>query len=385
MKVNTSLIVNNPISKLTELADESLKINVVIAFLTLPGLEWLDTEHYSKSEFIVGVDSGITSKSAIQHLDDNEASIHIYNNPKMFFHPKSIHFKTQNNEHIFIGSHNLTGGALNSNYELSALITKTTTNEEFFNQFEIQFDYLLNSEYCNRPDKVFYDSYNEQKLKYFKPTVKFSQRPKKTTLSKFPKESSIIKKYLKTIATEFPNVSRVRKQKIKDHPLKQINDNKFVPALSKLLQENIYKSLNFRSKLNVGGNWYAIPNVFIDHQITDDWSKITKTGYLALQIFFNDDYSKVNFAVVVQYELSKKNKSGTPPTWVQKRINRICALNELHEDYTSSLRFGYKDINVWFKPIKRYEFEMKSLPTDEILFNSIKELTKLYLASIPVD
>lgn len=384
MSNNIELIVNNPIEKLSRLADNATEINITIAFLTEKGLEWLNENNYSKCKFIIGVDSGITTKSAIKMLDEKGSSVNIFHNPSMFFHPKSIWFKSTQSEHIFIGSHNLTGSALNSNYELSALIERNKSNLQFFSQFQIQFRFLLNSDFCNKPDNSFYENYNEQKFKPINPNVKFSKKPSKDRLSIPVKGASVIKEYLIHIANDFPNLKRKKAQIIREHPLKKINQQKYVPAITKLFQENINPAIKFRSDLNQGGNWRRIPNIFIDHESSDDWNDIRSYGHLAVQWYYSDDFRQICLAFVIQYELDTKDSVGAPPLYLENRIRQIKEMSNLTTEFPSIIRFQYKDIHVWSKPLMQFEYELDALPSDDIIFNSIKELLIIYLASLNV-
>lgn len=115
------LLITDFEDELRELAEEAIEIKVLIAFLTEEGLRWLPEEKMPASNFIVGVDLGITSPDALRTLQSSGAEVRVFQEPGRLFHPKAIYLKTAEAEHLIIGSNNLTASGISSNHELATL------------------------------------------------------------------------------------------------------------------------------------------------------------------------------------------------------------------------------------------------------------------------
>lgn len=79
----------------------------------------------SKGTIFAGIRNGITSIQAIFHLIDVGMNVYLVDtgSSNIIFHPKLYVFEFDNYYEIIIGSANLTSGGLNSNIELSTLLT----------------------------------------------------------------------------------------------------------------------------------------------------------------------------------------------------------------------------------------------------------------------
>lgn len=151
---------------LRELAETATEIKVLIAFLTEEGLRWLPREKMPVSDFIAGVDLGITSPEALRTLQTNGAEVRVFHEPGRLFHPKAIYLKTEEGEHLIVGSNNLTASGISSNHELATKSERNSDSEEAFVDFLAHFDSLKSHQGCFVPGLAFYESYRPSQLRY---------------------------------------------------------------------------------------------------------------------------------------------------------------------------------------------------------------------------
>lgn len=111
-------------------------LNIVVAFAKNSGvLRIKDSlkkfrDRGGKVNVYVGVDLGGTSYEALTALLINTDSLHVVHSEKgQTFHAKIYQFLGENKGLIVVGSHNLTGGGLWSNFESSVHITIDGSNE----------------------------------------------------------------------------------------------------------------------------------------------------------------------------------------------------------------------------------------------------------------
>ncbi|WP_048797329.1 phospholipase D family protein [Serratia sp. 506_PEND] len=111
-------------------------LNIVVAFAKNSGvLRIKDSlkrfrDRGGKVNVYVGVDLGGTSYEALTALLINTDSLHVVHSEKgQTFHAKIYQFLGDNKGLIVVGSHNLTGGGLWSNFESSVHITIDGSNE----------------------------------------------------------------------------------------------------------------------------------------------------------------------------------------------------------------------------------------------------------------
>lgn len=382
------LIVNNPGQSLKSLANQAIEIKIVIAFLTEAGIGWLPDEKWSKSQFIIGINSQITSKECVKQLQEGGSDVNIFYDSKALFHPKAIYFKTEKGEYLFIGSHNLTGAAMERNYELSVLLKREKSTEEIFADFMAQFNSFLANENCYKPGKQFYDVYRTKRIQYKenefdKAELGFDGKGKHNKTTLFPEKIDAISDFIKVIAEEFPKLERKRHQKIVKHPLK-VDNTQYKPVIDRILKENVDSRISFFSQLNIGGNWYRIPNIFIEHSQREDWSNVGDRGLLRVQIHFDDKYQKVMISLVLLYEIDKADKSGTMPAAVFDRLKNIARtigvdINSLPDHF---LHWGYKNLSLWSKPIVSVRYNVADLPDEQKLYTELKKIVNLYLSAI---
>jgi len=393
------LIVNDAESTLLELAHEAEEIRVMSAFLTESGLAWIPPNKFCKASFIVGVNLGITSPEALKLLERSGANVRIFFEHGRLFHPKAIYIKSENTEHLLIGSHNLTDSGLNSNIELSILSSRDDSNDEVFLDFLAIWDDLQYHPKTFQPDEQFYSEYRQSDI-----ISQFSSYTDSPVLSSVKREStprilnnlgdiSSLSEYLRTLSREFPLIDRRRGNTVKDHPLRILNNEKFQPILTSIVSKLSGGRLKARSLLTVGGGWYRIPNIFIFHPSREPWENVDHRGRLLIQVHFSEDYSKVYFSLVLQFNLPPNNHSGDLPENVHDRyllIYDYIGMRPKREDRNTPAfkhwEYRNKETNevLWSKIILSYEYLLSTLPPDEDLLKDLYELIITLDATLPI-
>jgi len=107
-------------------------VKFLMAFANERGLGMirLELEHFHDGggvvEFIVGLDYGITSRTALEYLTRRlpNASVYAFHTAgrQATFHPKMILFEGTRSVSVIVGSSNLTSGGMATNFELGALV-----------------------------------------------------------------------------------------------------------------------------------------------------------------------------------------------------------------------------------------------------------------------
>lgn len=111
-------------------------LNILVAFAKTSGVLRIKAaigqfrSHGGKVNVIVGVDLGGTSHEALTSLLTNTDSLAVVHSEKrQTFHPKIYHLEGSEGDLLIVGSNNLTGGGLWTNFE-SSLIVQTNDSEE---------------------------------------------------------------------------------------------------------------------------------------------------------------------------------------------------------------------------------------------------------------
>jgi len=180
------------ISQLIEQADE---IIICVAFLKSSGLDFIIDKLKSQTgncTFYIGTDYFLTEPNAIRKLSKQGHLIFRTQKKGITFHPKIYYFKKGNSISILIGSANMTGGGLESNYEVSFLIetnSNSTIDKDFKSIIKIYADNsidfgdeLLISQYEND-----YEKYKQKHKKADKEFKDEQDKVHKFDLSKLPK------------------------------------------------------------------------------------------------------------------------------------------------------------------------------------------------------
>jgi HKD family nuclease len=142
------LVTNNKIpthsSVIKRLLANSDETIICVAFLKNSGLNSIINRLSGNCVFYVGTDYFITEPSALRKIYKNH-KIYLTKKEKTIFHPKIYYFRNGRNISIMIGSANLTGGGLENNFEVSALIQTekgSSIDKEFKSMINL---YSLNS------------------------------------------------------------------------------------------------------------------------------------------------------------------------------------------------------------------------------------------------
>jgi len=115
---------------INRLIKKSDKIIICVAFLKLSGLNFIlkELKHkVGKCTFYIGTDYFLTEPIAVRKLISQGHLVFKIHKPHSTFHPKIYYFKQGNSISILTGSANMTGGGLETNFEISLLI-ETHTN-----------------------------------------------------------------------------------------------------------------------------------------------------------------------------------------------------------------------------------------------------------------
>ncbi len=141
------------------------RIDIIISFLMESGVRLIlddlkkALERGVKIRILTGNYLGITQPSALFLLKKelgNQVDLRLYNNPKKSFHPKSYIFHYKNDGEIYIGSSNLSYGALTSSIEWNYRFTRTN-NSIAFDVFFKAFEDLFHNHSYKVTDKVLHE------------------------------------------------------------------------------------------------------------------------------------------------------------------------------------------------------------------------------------
>ncbi len=133
------------LSHINRLIGGSEEIIICVAFLKNSGLNNIIDKLTDNCTFFIGTDYYITEPSAIKKLLKKGHFVYLTKKVKSTFHPKIYYFRKGKSISILTGSANLTGGGLETNFEVSVLIETekgTSVDKEFKSMIET---YLENS------------------------------------------------------------------------------------------------------------------------------------------------------------------------------------------------------------------------------------------------
>ncbi|MEN5081002.1 phospholipase D family protein [Bosea sp. TWI1241] len=111
----------------------------------------------AKLEVVVGLSFGGTSAEALMHLHQMGAQVRLFHkHPRQTFHPKIYCFDSggshPRNARVLVGSSNLTGGGLFSNYEGNLTIDlqprDVASDATFYESVMDEFDEIVGSDFC---------------------------------------------------------------------------------------------------------------------------------------------------------------------------------------------------------------------------------------------
>ena len=117
---------NHLIKRLRESIKNAKSIDIIVSFLMESGVKMLLNDLKDALDrgvnirILTGNYLNITQPSALYLLKDelkNKVDLRFYNNPKKSFHPKAYMFHNELDSEIYIGSSNISRGALTSSIE----------------------------------------------------------------------------------------------------------------------------------------------------------------------------------------------------------------------------------------------------------------------------
>lgn len=220
---------NHPFHKevITRLIEESDEIIICVAFLKTSGLDSIINKLKNKAGkciFYIGIDYYLTEPNAIRKLLHQGHTVFRTKKSNSTFHPKIYYFKKGNTVSILNGSSNMTGGGLETNFEVSFLIETTTTSDihtEFktliniYENYSIDFsDELLISQY-----EADYERYKE---KHKKADKEFRDEKRKAYELDLSMISKYVNKYYSDKYTAERFEYRTAKYKIAKELLREI-------------------------------------------------------------------------------------------------------------------------------------------------------------------
>lgn len=149
-------------NRLKEGFKNAVSIDIIVSFLMESGVKLIANDLKEAIERGVKVRIlsenylNITQPSALYYLKDklqDKVDLRFYNNPRKSFHPKAYIFHYENSGDIFVGSSNISRGALTNSIEWNYRLRKEN-NEEDFNVFYNTFEDLFNNYSFEVTDEV---------------------------------------------------------------------------------------------------------------------------------------------------------------------------------------------------------------------------------------
>ena len=396
------LLIDDFEHELTGLAESATEIKVLIAFLTEGGLNWLPDDRMPDSQFIVGIDFGITSPDALKALQTGRADVRVFHDQGRLFHPKAIHLKSETAEHLIVGSTNLTSSGISSNHELSTLSERNGENDQAFADFLAYFHSLKSHEGCSVPDEQFFRDYSQTPIqsdlasrlkgqRFSPPQVQ--ERP---TASIDASRAETLDQSIRRLAEEFPNLYRVQGVPLKDHHLKVWNDKEFRPLFQDIVTKVSQGRLKGTSQLNVGGKWRGIPHILAANESLEPEKNYRpeknsrQRSRLVLQIHFSEDYKTVYFSTALHYYPPKSDKTGEMPPPVADRFSRL--LQHLEHFSSKAIidmppfrHWRYKGDFLWSNPLISFKYQVASLPANEELCSDLELLANAMNGAMAID
>lgn len=153
---------NHLYNKLKDCFKKAESIDIIVSFLMTSGVKLIinDLKDAIDRGVNIRILSGnylnITQPEALYMLRaelGNKVNLRFYNNKNRSFHPKSYIFHYRNDSDIFIGSSNISRGALTSSIEWNYRFNKNS-NKEDFNFFMDEFNNLYNNHSIEVTDEV---------------------------------------------------------------------------------------------------------------------------------------------------------------------------------------------------------------------------------------
>ena len=156
---------NYLINRLRTSIKNAKSIDIIVSFLMESGVKMLLNDLKEalyrgvNIRILTGNYLNITQPSALYLLKDelkNRVDLRFYNNPKKSFHPKAYMFHNELDSEIYIGSSNISRGALTSSIEWNYRFNKSS-NPNDFNEFYETFEDLFYNHSYEITDEVLKD------------------------------------------------------------------------------------------------------------------------------------------------------------------------------------------------------------------------------------
>lgn len=389
------LLISNFEHRLRELADSATEIRVLIAFLTEAGLTWLPDDCLAISHVVVGIDLQITTTGALRRLQSGGADVRVFSERGRLFHPKAIYLKNNSSEHLVVGSNNLTAGGISSNHELAILCERNQSSNRVFEDFLAHYNWLLGHASCFEPDEAFYQGYVpssiSRELQSRAELALDYNSPRRAPATMIPDSAggATLRGFLLLLCEQFPHLDRRQGTPLKDHPLKQVNDAQFLPQFQRIVTEASAGKLVAQSQLNIGGNWYSIPNILAVDDSREPYRLTHGHGRLLLQFHFSDDFSKVHMSMVLHYYVDRRSGAGKMPTAVANRFRRLLQhlqnySPEAVPDGPAFHHWTYKTDRLWAKPIIGFEYATDELPGEQRLTDDLARLATALSGAVAI-
>lgn len=147
---------NHLIKRLRESIKNAQSIDIIVSFLMESGVKMLLNDLKDALDrgvnirILTGNYLNITQPSALYLLKDelkNKVDLRFYNNPKKSFHPKAYMFHNELDSEIYIGSSNISRGALTSSIEWNYRFNKSSNPNDFNVFYETFEDLFYNHSY----------------------------------------------------------------------------------------------------------------------------------------------------------------------------------------------------------------------------------------------
>jgi len=382
------LLTDNYEDELARLAVDATEIKVAVAFLTTGGLNWLPEEGTTHTEFIVGIDLRITTLDALEILKNRGDDVRIFHEPGKMFHPKVIYLSSPDGETLIVGSNNLTNGGIASNHEASLVIHRNKVTDDAFDDFLAYFESLKVHNCCGIPDEAFYATYSSSSLQA-QLTDQLRTQRSVSFLSPTFQDSQIedtriyvLGDFIRLLAQAFPKLERRSKGTVKNHPLKILNNEEFLPLFEDIVSTVSKGRLKGHSQLTIGGQWYRIPNILAVNETREPWEHGNSRGRLVVQIHLSEDFQSVFLSLVLQYNLQRTVDANEMPMQTAQRYHKLLEHVENSSakaeiDLPVFRHWNYKNEVLWAKPLMSFKYSIDSLPDDKDLLKDFEFLAKI--------
>lgn len=157
------------------------KIDIIVSFLMKSGVKLIIDDlrkainNGAEIRILTSRYLNITQPEALILLKElKHIDLRFYSNKDKSFHPKAYIFHNNNEDEIYVGSSNLSKGALTDSIEWNYHFTKSQ-NEDDFNHFQNTFNDLFTNHSIEITDKIL----NEYSKKWKRPKLQLNQRDDK--------------------------------------------------------------------------------------------------------------------------------------------------------------------------------------------------------------